>query len=64
MQWGHDESVLPEEVKAALESRQAGDQSQASLHDAPASQQQVRARLVSLVMQYPASVPAVQAKVY
>lgn len=41
VQWSHDESVLPGEVKAALENRQAGDQKQASLPDATANQQQV-----------------------
>lgn len=59
VQWSHDESVLPGEVKAALENRQAGDQRQASLPDATANQQQVQANLVSFVMQH---VPAVQAK--
>ena len=54
VQWSHDESVLPEKVKAALENRQAGDQSQAPLPDATANQQQqVGARLVCCVMYHP-----------
>ena len=50
VQWSHDESVLPEKVKAALENRQAVDQSQTPLPDATSNQQQVRARLVCAVM--------------
>lgn len=52
VQWSQDESALPEKVKAALENRQAGDQSQAPLPDATANQQQVRARLVCSAMQH------------
>ena len=52
VQWSHDESVLPEKVKAALENRQEGDQSQVPLPDATANQQQVRARLVCSVMRH------------
>lgn len=55
VQWSHDESVLPEEVKAAIENRQAGDQRQALLPDAAANQQQVRAKHIDFVMHHPAS---------
>ena len=50
VQWSHDESALPGNVKAALENRQEGNQSQASLPDAAASQQQVRSTLCNLAM--------------
>ena len=36
VQWSQNESVLPKKVKAALENRQADDQSQAPLPDATA----------------------------